>query len=62
MGDEPNVCLKRGKCEALYENIPLKEQLLGPFVRFNFKGNESINKEEVKNGSNPQLAAVRMNF
>lgn len=58
MGDRPNVCLKSGKYEALYENIPIKEQLPGPFCVIEFTGSESRNEE----WEYPQLATVRIHY
>lgn len=54
-----DVSLKSGKYEALYENIPLKEQLPGPYCAIEPVTLQEM-KAEMKNGSNLQLAAVRI--
>lgn len=51
----PKVCITSGKHKALYENIPVKEQLLGPLVRLNQKRQRDKEREY-----NPQLATVRI--
>lgn len=54
-----DISLKSGKYEALYENIPLKEQLPGPYCAIEPVTLQEM-KAEMKNGSNLQLAAVRI--